>query len=73
MGGFRIVLLAFADDLYILGDTAEMAASIFGQKWDTLRRDPIDFQPSKGVVSAAMFFGLGGLCMGDTPCRAWPR
>lgn len=45
--GGRLALLAFADDVYILAGTAEMAQAMLGDLRDTLRKASMTLQPDK--------------------------
>lgn len=45
--GVRIALLAFADDVFRLADTEDMAIVMLSELWDTLQRVSMDLQPNK--------------------------
>lgn len=65
MDGVRIDLLAFADDTYILADTAWTIATMLGDLWSTLRRASMALQPSKCQrLPLQSSSDVEGLCQG---------
>lgn len=54
MDGVRGALLAFADDMYLLADTAEIAADMLRELWGALRGDSMDLQPEMSMAPAAV-------------------
>lgn len=70
MDPVRVALLAFADDVDLLANTTEMAATTLEELCATLRRASMDLQPSKmSMATMPNLLGLGGAQYGGTPCR----